>query len=60
MSIQTGDVVQLKSGGPFMTAESTGEFGEVRCHWFNQEMSKYTHQSAVFQTHLLKKIENYS
>jgi uncharacterized protein YodC (DUF2158 family) len=34
MSIKKGDVVQLKSGGPPMTVESTGG-DSVWCVWFD-------------------------
>ena len=33
MNFQTGDTVQLRSGGPPMTVEGTRD-GEIRCTWF--------------------------
>jgi len=34
--IKVGDIVQLKSGGPFMTVNSTAD-GNVFCIWFSDE-----------------------
>ena len=31
---KTGDVVQLKSGGPKMTVKSSNVSGEIYCQWF--------------------------
>jgi uncharacterized protein YodC (DUF2158 family) len=35
MTLEPGDVVQLKSGGPLMTVVAV-EKGEVRCIWHSQ------------------------
>lgn len=41
MEIQTGDVVQLKSGGPKMTVEDIGDYSPIgpqngaKCVWFD-------------------------
>ncbi|MEO6924451.1 MAG: DUF2158 domain-containing protein [Bryocella sp.] len=32
--IKTGDVVQLKSGGPKMTVNGLDEYGNAFCLWF--------------------------
>jgi uncharacterized protein YodC (DUF2158 family) len=40
MSLQVGEVVRLKSGGPPMTVVATGaraEPGVVECAWFNRD-----------------------
>ena len=40
MSLQVGEVVRLKSGGPAMTVVATGaraEPGVVECAWFDSE-----------------------
>jgi uncharacterized protein YodC (DUF2158 family) len=49
-SFHIGDIVMLKSGGPAMTVDATGE--QVDCVWFAKEEKK----SATFQAALLKKI----
>lgn len=32
-----GDVVQVKSGGPYMTIENIEENGRVWCVWFDKD-----------------------
>lgn len=49
MQFQTGDVVQLKSGGPKMTV-STLKDGEVWCVWFDKDNAP---QSRVFKPEVL-------
>lgn len=49
MSFQVGDVVQLKSGGPRMTVETTDPEG-IRCVWFDNADSKL----AMFPAEALK------
>lgn len=34
VTISTGDVVQLRSGGPLMTAGEVSEDDKVTAHWF--------------------------
>ena len=33
-NINVGDVVRLKSGGPFMTVTDVNFDGKLFCHWF--------------------------
>lgn len=49
---KVGDVVQLKSGGPFMTAVSIGD-NRVTCFWFNK---KDEAQEAYFYPKVLKNL----
>jgi uncharacterized protein YodC (DUF2158 family) len=35
MHFQIGDVVQLKSGGPYMTIENFSDGGNAFCVWFD-------------------------
>jgi len=49
-----GDVVQLKSGGPKMTAKKILGDGDVFCQWFSG--SKL--QDGYFQPHSLIKVED--
>lgn len=48
-----GDIVQLKSGGPYMTVISTYE-DSVYCVYFNLNLNKYTE---TFSRYCLNKIE---
>lgn len=45
--LKTGDVVQLKSGGPLMTITSVGNDGNhqpmIRCTWFELSEQKKGH-----------------
>jgi uncharacterized protein YodC (DUF2158 family) len=41
MAFNVGDVVQLKSGGPFMTVNNADVQGEVECVWFENNDQKY-------------------
>jgi uncharacterized protein YodC (DUF2158 family) len=41
-SIKKGDVVKLKSGGPYMTVQSVG-MNEVSCKWFDDLEVKQAH-----------------
>lgn len=34
MNLKIGDVVKLKSGGPWMTVNREFEYGNVGCIWF--------------------------
>lgn len=38
---QVGDVVQLKSGSPLMTVESTNYHGMVVCVWYDIPTQRY-------------------
>ncbi|MBU4350026.1 YodC family protein [bacterium] len=42
--LKTGDTVQLKSGGPIMTNESTNERAgyatQIKCQWFTGDEDK--------------------
>lgn len=50
MSFAVGDVVQLKSGGPSMTVESSGK--RVKCLWFtNGERRSESFPAATLQIH---------
>jgi uncharacterized protein YodC (DUF2158 family) len=53
---KTGDVVELKSGGPEMTIESLDDFGagrlRARCVWFE----KNKRNAALFELPTLKKV----
>ena len=49
-SFKTGDVVQLKSGGPRMTVGAAeASSGAILCHWFNQDGGVWTPQHAGFK-----------
>jgi uncharacterized protein YodC (DUF2158 family) len=48
-SFKTGDVVQLKSGGPRMTVNDVPASGSVLCNWFNREGDVWTPQHAGFK-----------
>lgn len=56
-TFKTGQVVQLKSGGPPMTVERTAEFfqqGEhVMCVWFNVNNEKKNDWFSVDQVELV-------
>lgn len=41
MQFKVGDVVQIKSGGPFMTVVTVGTDGQIHVVWFNQDGSKF-------------------
>jgi uncharacterized protein YodC (DUF2158 family) len=54
MTFKPGDIVQLKSGGPLMTVEQTGEAamtGEstIWCVWFEKAGSRHTRHEATFR-----------
>ena len=49
-SFKTGDVVQLKSGGPRMTVNDVPASGSVLCNWFNREGDVWTPQHAGFKS----------
>ena len=52
-SLQTGDRVQLKSGGPEMTVSKALVGGQWHCQWFDKGGAL---QSAAFAGDSLKKI----
>jgi uncharacterized protein YodC (DUF2158 family) len=52
--VNVGDTVQLKSGGPIMTAESVDEEG-MNCVWFVNLVTEPLRQYFLFQT--VKKID---
>jgi uncharacterized protein YodC (DUF2158 family) len=51
--IKAGDVVQLKSGSPRMTANWV-EKGEASCSWFDDKNKEHT---SVFPVTSLKRVE---
>jgi uncharacterized protein YodC (DUF2158 family) len=53
-SIQAGDRVQLKSGGPVMTVSDVENQG-VWCQWFDNHQ---TLQSGSFNIHMLIKVRD--
>lgn len=56
MGFQIGDVVELKSGGPWMTVSNTdGSDGQIGCQWFNHEGTNYELKGARFKPEVLKK-----
>lgn len=59
-SFKTGDVVQLKSGGPNMTVNDSAASGIVLCNWFNREGDVWTTQHAGFKPEQLKAVEQRS
>ncbi|HEV2747529.1 MAG TPA: DUF2158 domain-containing protein [Allosphingosinicella sp.] len=47
MTLKSGDVVQLKSGGPLMVVESIDDYGgttKALCSWFD----KANHKNGLF------------
>lgn len=60
MSLQVGDVVTLKSGGPAMTVRLVGNDGKVHCGWFNQQGNQWEYKHQDFPPDALKKQENQS
>jgi uncharacterized protein YodC (DUF2158 family) len=49
-SFRTGDIVQLKSGGPKMTVnDASAASGSILCNWFNREGDIWTPQHAGFK-----------
>ncbi|MEI9406730.1 DUF2158 domain-containing protein [Mesorhizobium sp. Cs1330R2N1] len=48
-SLNTGDVVRLKSGGPKMTMSDGAASDAYLCHWFNREDDLWTPQHAGFK-----------
>lgn len=55
MDFQVGDIVELKSGGPYMTVVGHAGGGSVICEWFNNEDGKQTPARHVFPPQALKK-----
>ena len=56
MTLQVGEVVRLKSGGPAMTVVATGaraEPGLVECAWFDRDN---THATASFPPRALERV----
>jgi uncharacterized protein YodC (DUF2158 family) len=54
MPFKRGDVVRLKSGGPPMTVDEKGQYGdELVCHWFDGK----TPMSREFAPDLLERCE---
>lgn len=65
MEFETGDTVRLKSGGPLMTVEQTGEHYSVTgpavwCVWFEKVGSKQNVQRDTFPAAGLQKAEKTS
>jgi uncharacterized protein YodC (DUF2158 family) len=60
MAFASGDVVQLKSGGPKMTVKHIGTMlddEEVVCVWFEEVGKKQVHTEKSFNPNTLKKVE---
>lgn len=55
MEFQVGDVVQLNSGGPWMTVRAIAD-GKVVCGWFNETGGIYTHEKQDFPIKAVKKV----
>lgn len=56
---KTGDVVQLKSGGPVMTAERVEQAPQgqlVTCRWFNDDTHKF--EGTSLSSDLLYRVEH--
>jgi uncharacterized protein YodC (DUF2158 family) len=51
-TIEAGDRVQLKSGGPEMTVAKELNNGQLHCQWFDRGELK----AAAFVVHTLKKL----
>lgn len=54
MEIKIGDVVELRSGGPYMTVESVDENGYVSCTWYSKDLE---YETFVFRRELLFRIQ---
>ena len=52
-SLESGDLVQLKSGGPMMTILEKTKDG-VHCIWFNQAQGSFRQEVGVFPSSALK------
>ena len=62
MAFEKGDLVRLKSGGPVMTVEQTGEHytidgTAVWCVWFEKVGSKQVASRETFDEVVLEKAE---
>ena len=62
MPFEKGDLIQLKSGGPVMTVESTGEHythegTAVWCVWFEKVGSKQVASRETFAETVLEKAQ---
>ncbi|GLR54330.1 YodC family protein [Shinella yambaruensis] len=55
---ETGDVVDLKSGGPLMTVNRVNKDGDVICEWFNQEGQKYEPKWHAFKPQMLRRLKS--
>lgn len=51
--LKTGDVVELKSGGPAMTVSGTNDAGIVECTWFDSKkiLNKEVFDQDILQPH---------
>ncbi|HEY4191221.1 MAG TPA: DUF2158 domain-containing protein [Mesorhizobium sp.] len=57
--LKTGDIVQLKSGGPKMTiADASAASGSILCHWFNRDGDAWNPQHAGFKSDQLVRLED--
>lgn len=59
--IKAGDVVQLKSGGPKMTANWVeDQYGTMsaNCDWFVQDKAPWKKENGTFPVTSLKKLED--
>ena len=60
MIFSSGDVVQLKSGGPKMTVKHIGTIlgeEEVVCVWFEEIGKRHVHTEKSFNPNTLKKAD---
>jgi uncharacterized protein YodC (DUF2158 family) len=62
MEFEAGDIVQLKSGGPVMTVEQTGEHWSITgtgvwCVWFERVGNKQVASRETFAATALEKAE---
>lgn len=55
MSFETGDVVELKSGGPRMTIAAM-KHDRAFCVWFNQRENFHEEQTGEFLIQTLKRV----
>ena len=53
MGFKVGDVVELKSGGPYMTVKAVSN-DSVTAVWFNNEGAKYSLETSSFHPQTLK------
>lgn len=52
-----GDVVQLKSGGPWMTVKSVSANGHTEVQWFNESSGTFDLRSVILPQHSLETVK---